>query len=158
METVTRQQNYLFSLNMSLGAIILVLLLSAMSIVIFLSSTLKNHLEKVKRNLGNFLAFGTTGQQITGIYLAVVVRILVASILPALLLAWISGELFDHYLLQRLLTLDEGREYFSLFNPWLASFILMVFASALLKTMISVALLVRQTPGDLIYERAGTGH
>ena len=153
METVTQRQNYLFSLNVSLGAIILVLILAVLSIVIFISNTLKNHLDRVKRNLGNFLAFGTSGNKITGIYVAVVMEILLVSASIALVLSYISGELFERCLLKSMLILETGQDFFSLFNIWLALFIIMVFAVAMLKTLVTVALLVRKSPGDLIYER-----
>jgi hypothetical protein len=153
METLKQRQNYLFSLNVSLGAIILVLVLSVLTIVIFISNTLKNHLDRVKRNLGNFLAFGTSGNKIVGIYISVVLEILLASSSIAIVLAWFSGELFDRYLLKHLLILEGNQDYFSLFNAWLVLFLIIVFSVAMLKTIITVRLLVRQSPGDLIYER-----
>ncbi len=153
METVTQRQNYLFSLNISLGAIILVLILAVLSIVIFISNTLKNHLDRVKRNLGNFLAFGTSGHKIIGIYIIVVMKILWVSMTIALILAYFSGELFDRYLLKNMLILEGDQDFFSLFNIWLVLFIIVVIAVAVLKTLVTVTLLVRQSPGDLIYER-----
>ena len=153
METVTQRQNYLFSLNISLGAIILVLILAVFSIVIFISNTLKNHLDRVKRNLGNFLAFGTNGNKIIGIYIIVVLKILLVSSIISLILAYFSGELFDRYLLKNILILEGNQDFFSLFNIWLVLFMIVVFTVAVLKTLITVMLLVRQSPGDLIYER-----
>ena len=153
METVTQRQNYLYSLNISLGAIILVLTLAVLSISIFLSNILKNHLDRVKRNLGNFMAFGTGELKITGIYMLVVMKILSVSTILALLLAYVSGELFDRYLLKHILVLETDQDFFSLFNPWLVLFLLVVYAVAMTKTFITVMLLVRKSPGDLIYER-----
>ena len=153
METVIQRQNYLYSLNISLGAIILVMTLALLSIVIFITDVLKNHLDRVKRNLGNFLAFGTSMRKITWIYIYVVMKILLVSIAIALLLAYLSGELFEKYLLKRILILDGDQDFFSLFNFRLPVFILVVLFVAVLKTLVTVMLLVRRSPGDLIYER-----
>ncbi|MEI6684167.1 MAG: hypothetical protein WCO44_16175 [Bacteroidota bacterium] len=128
-------------------------MLAIFSIVIFLSNTLKNHLDRVKRNLGNFMAFGTTGMNISIIYILVVIRILMVSTVIALFLAYLSGEISDRYLLRHILILDRGLGYFSLFNSWLMLFIILVYSVAVLKTVTSVIRLVRKPPGDLIYER-----
>ena len=153
METVAQRQNYLFSLNTSLGAIILVITLAVLAIVIFISNTLRNHLERVKRNLGNYLAFGASGNQIAGIYMLVVLKILCVSTATALFLANITGELFDRYLLKSILALAGDQDFFSLFNMWLVLFIMIVFIVAVVKTLITVLILVRKSPGDLIHER-----
>jgi len=153
METLTQRQNYLFSLNMSLGVIILVLILSALAIVLFLSDTLKNHLDRIRRNLGNFLAFGTSPGRIITIYIRVVAELLLVSTVIAFVMAWATGELFDRHLLRQVLILEGDQDYFSLFNTWMALFVPGIFVVAVTKATITVSLLVRQPPGDLIYER-----
>jgi hypothetical protein len=153
LETVKQRQNFLFSLNSSLGAIILVIVISAISILIYLSSSLKNHLDKVKRNLGNFLAFGANRFTIIEIYTYVVMKILIISLLIAFLFSFCIGEFFEHIILQKVLILDEHQQFFSLINNWLIIYVISIIIVALSKTIISVWFLVRITPGDLIYER-----
>ena len=153
METVYQRQNFLFSLNVSFAAIFMILGLAGFAVVIFLSNTLKSHLDRIKRNLGNFLAFGGFGRQIIGIYLFVVMIILLISLIFSLILAGITGELLDTYFIKKVLILEENQSFFSLFNPYMAGFIVIVILVALSKTYYNVWLLVRQSPGDLIYER-----
>ncbi len=153
METVEQRQNYLFSLNVSLGAILLVLIISGFSILIFLSNSLKHHLDRVRRNLGNFLAFGVDRNIIIKIYTYVILKILLISISVAFILSYCIGELFEKFILKRLLILKTDQDFFSLMNSWLVVFILAIIIVAVLKTFVTVWILVRKTPGDLIYER-----
>jgi len=153
METVEQRQTFLFSLNISLGAILLVLFISGFSILLFLSNSLKHHLDIVSRNLGNFLAFGVERRIIIEIYCAVILKILVISMAAAFLVAYLVGELFEKYILQRVLILKSDQEFFSLINSWLVIFIVAVILISVGKTGLTVSNLVRKTPGDLIYER-----
>ena len=153
METVYQRQNFLFSLNVSLAAIFVILFLSGVAVMIFLSNTLKNHLDRIKRNLGNFLAFGGYGSQIIGIYLVVVFGIMVISLAISLGAAGIAGILLDTYVIRKVLILEENQSFFSLDNPWMRIFVLIMLIVALSKTFYNVWRLVRQTPGNLIYER-----
>ncbi len=153
METVEQRQNFLFSLNISLGAILLVLVISGLSILIFLSNSLKNHLDRVKRNLGNFLAFGANRNIIIEIYTYVVLKILLISITIAFILSYAAGELFEIFILKKLLILKTDQDFFSLVNIWLVAFILVIIMAAVGKTLVTVWILVRKSPGDLIYER-----
>ncbi len=153
METVYQRQNFLFSLNVSFAAIFLILGLSGFAVVIFLSNTLKNHLDRIKRNLGNFMAFGGFGRQIIGIYIFVVMKILFISLLISLSLAGITGVMLDTFFIKKVLILEENQSFFSLINPYMAGFIVIVILVALSKTYYNVWLLVRQSPGNLLHER-----
>ena len=153
METVEQRQNFLFSLNISLGAILLVLIISGFSILIFLSNSLKHHLDREKRNLGNFLAFGANRYIIIEIYTYVILKILLISIVIAFVISYCTGELFEKFILKRVLILKTDQDFFSLFNLWLVAFILAIITVALCKTCVTVWILVRKSPGDLIYER-----
>ncbi|MCX6303723.1 MAG: hypothetical protein NT040_02030 [Bacteroidetes bacterium] len=153
LETVEQRENFLFSLNMSFGAIILVLMIAGLSVLIFLSNSLRNHLDKVKRNLGNFMAFGANRNIIIGIYTIVVLKILLISMIIASALAWITGEWFGKYILKRVLILGEGQDFFSLFNLWFLIFSVAIIVAAVCKTLVTVRMLVFKSPGDLIYER-----
>lgn len=157
METVAQRQNFLFSLNISYGAIMLVLIISGFSIMIFLSNSLRNHLDKEKRNLGNFLAFGANRYVIIEIYSCVVIEILLISTAVALGFAFTIGELLDKYWLKKMLILEGSQDLFSLLNFWIVIYTLAIFIVAITKTFVTVWLLVRKSPGDLVYEREKRG-
>jgi len=155
MEVRTERQNYLFAGNMALGAIIMVLLLSVLSVTIYISGTIRNHLERIKKNLGNFLAFGVRNRILIRLYILVAFRILITAMIPAFILSMVSGELFEKFVLGRILVLDKGQDYFSLINVWFVAFIFLILVIAVLRTYFSVINILKHTPGDLVYERDG---
>lgn len=155
MEVLTQRENYVFTGNIALGAIIMVLLLSIISVTIFIASAIRNHLERIKKNLGNFLAFGVKNELLVKLYIFVALRILLTAMLPAFVLAFVIGELFERTVLVRLLILDPSENYFSLVNLWFMGFILLIIFIAIYRTYISVSYILKHTPGDLVYERDG---
>ncbi|MFZ4546112.1 MAG: hypothetical protein ACOYN4_01685 [Bacteroidales bacterium] len=155
MEVLTERENYLFAGNMALGAIIMVLLLSIVSVTIYISSSIRNHLERIKKNLGNFLAFGVKNSILISLYIIVAFRILLTAMIPAFLLSLVSGELFEEFFLGKILVLEKGQDYFSLTNIWFVAFILLILLIAVLRTYFSVRYILKHTPGDLVYERDG---
>ena len=155
MEVLTQRENYVFAGNMALGAILMVLLLSVVTVTIYISSSIRNHLERVKKNLGNFLAFGVKNNILIWLYILVAFRILITAMMPAFLLALVSGELFEKYGLPKLLVLDKEQNYFSLTNIWFVCFIFGILLIAVFRTYISIKYILKHTPGDLVYERDG---
>ncbi len=155
MEVLTQRENYVFTGNIALGAIIMVLLLSTISVTIFISSTIRNHLERIKKNLGNFLAFGVKNELLVRLYIIVALRILLTALIPAFFLALVLGELFENTVLINLLILDPSENYFSLLNMWFLAFILLIVMIAIYRTYVSVSYILKHTPGDLVYERDG---
>ncbi|MCX6304028.1 MAG: hypothetical protein NT040_03580 [Bacteroidetes bacterium] len=153
LEVLSDRENYLYTGNIAFGSIILLMALSVITLSIYISGIIRNHLLKIKKNLGNFLAFGIKNSTLIRLYIQVVVKILVTAIIPAFLLALICGELFEKFLLGKLLVLDNGQDYFSLLNSWFAFFLVLILFVALLRTFISVKKILKHTPGDLVYDR-----
>jgi hypothetical protein len=127
--------------------------ISIISVSIYISGTLRNHLLRVRKNLGNFLAFGVKNNTLISLYILVTVRILVSALVPALIIAYGCGKLFEKYLLGKLLVIDSDQDYFSLFNSWIAVFVALIMFVAVFRTFISVKKILANTPGDLVYER-----
>jgi len=153
METLVQRENYLFAGNVAMGSIILVLLLSIFSITIYIADTFKNHLNKVKKNLGNFLALGASNNDLIRLYLQVALKILLYGITISFVLANITGEAFEKYFLRKILVLQEGRDYFLLINSWSLLFMIVIVLMTLGGTFFTVKNILKSTPGDLIYER-----
>ena len=153
METMTQRENYLFAGNIAFGAIIMVLILSVVSVAIFITSTIKNHLEKVKKNLGNFLAFGMPNKNLVIIYTRVALRILISALIPAFLLAWLTGEATERHILHKFFVLEAGQNYFSILNIWYLMFLSVIILIVISRTLWSVVKILGNTPGDLVYER-----
>ena len=153
LEVLSDRENFLYTGNLALGSIILLMFLSITSVSIYLSGVIRNHLLKIKKSLGNFLAFGVKNTTLTWLYIRVTLKILATALFPALALAWACGELFEKYLLGKFLVMNPRQDYFSLTNSWFAIFLLLILCVAVLRTFISVTKILKHTPGDLIYER-----
>jgi hypothetical protein len=153
LEDLADRENYLYTGNIAVGSIILLMLLSLAAVSMYLSGIIRNHLLKIRKNLGNFMAFGVQNKTLIRLYILVMLRILATATLPACLLSYACGELFEHYLLGKLMVRDPARDYFSLGNTWFGLFLVLIFFVAVLRTFISVRQLLTQTPGDLVYER-----
>jgi len=126
-----------------------------LSVTIYISGTIRNHLERIKKNLGNFLAFGVKNDTLIRLYIVVALRILITAMAPAFILSMICGEFFEKYILDGVLILEQGQNYFSLFNIWFLYFVLIILLIAVSRTLFSVRNILKHTPGDLVYERDG---
>ena len=118
-------------------------------ILIFIVNMLQSYFQKVKRNLGTFKAFGISSSELTRVYVLIMLGITLAAIVIALLV-----EQLLQWMLPMLGMLKDGEfNLLSLWqgNTWLAIGIIIV------ATVITVTLVMRnllkQTPGDLIYDR-----
>jgi hypothetical protein len=153
LEVLYDKENYLYTGNIALGSVMLLMLLSVLSVSIYISGVIRNHLTRIKKNLGNFLAFGVENSTLILIYIQVTSIILICAVVPAFILALACGELFETFLLGKLLILDTEQDYFSLFNSWFALFLLLIIIVTILRTFFSVYTILKHTPGDLVYER-----
>jgi len=153
LEVLSQRENFLFTGNLALGSIILLMTLAIISVSIYISGIIRNHLLRIRKNLGNFLAFGVKNTTLIWLYIRVTIGILVLALVPAFILAFACGEFFEKFLLGMLLVLDPEQDYFSLFNSWSAVFILIILLVAVARTFISVKKILRHSPGDLVYER-----
>jgi hypothetical protein len=153
LEVLAERENYLFTGNIALGAIILLMTLSILSVSIYISGIIRNHLLKIRKNLGNFLAFGVRNTTLMWLYIRVTIKILATALFPAYILAFACGELFEKYLLGKLLVIDSEQDYFSLSNSWFAIFLVLILIVAIIRTYVSVKKILRHSPGDLVYER-----
>jgi hypothetical protein len=126
---------------------------SVLAMSAYLSAVIRNHLLRIRKNLGNFLAFGVKNSTLTGLYISVSMMILVAAMIPALMLALATGTLFEKHILGRLIMVDPAQDYFTLMNSWLLMFVGGLFIVAIIRTFFSVRRILKCTPGDLIYER-----
>ncbi len=153
MEVLTARENYLYTGNVAMGVITLLMLLSIFSVSIYISGVIRKHLLTIKKNLGTFLAFGVNSSALTWLYTGVTLKIFVMALFPAFLVADVCGELFEKHLLGKFLALDPAQNYFSLTNSWVAILLFIILSVALFRTFISVRKILKHTPGDLIYER-----
>ena len=110
---------------------------------------LQSYFQKVKRNLGTFKAFGISSSELTSVYVWIILAIIVTAIILALTITWIA-----QYGLHILGIMKDGTfDYLSLkgTNTFLAIAIIIVATLVTVKLVMNQ--LMKQTPGDLIYDR-----
>ncbi len=154
MAQIESRENYNFVSRLT-GIISFVLIaFSILSVLLFVGHLLKKHLESIKRNLGTFKAFGLSNDLMIKIYVRIVLSILGISALISLgasaLFGYLGGMRFilfvfgSHY--------EPGR-YFSLKSHYLIIAVLMLAVFSLIVLYFITSRILKQTPGDLIYER-----
>ncbi len=125
------------------------IIFSITSIIIFIVNMLQSYFQKVRRNLGTFKAFGISTRELTGVYVAIIICIILLALLIALSITWVTELLLPLFGL----TMEGDFGWLVLWN----SKTLWAVAIILIATVVSVLFVMRhqlrQTPGDLIYDR-----
>ncbi len=123
---------------------IMLILFSIISIIIFLYNTLKNHLQKIKMNLGTLKAFGLKDKVVISIYSKIINQYFLKSSFYAFLIS-LGYLLINKYLL--------NKNHFDLFNVQiiLAWILILIFINIISNKLLKETLL--KSPGDLIYNR-----
>ncbi|MEP7321559.1 MAG: hypothetical protein ABI761_06555 [Saprospiraceae bacterium] len=145
MRQAEDKENFALVSRLTSSILIVLLLFSALSIILFLSNLLKNHLNKVQQNLGTFKAFGLSTRFLTGTYSKIVFGMLSISIFVSLSVA----VLLD--LIEQRVMRDQSS--FQIFSPWLVLAIVAILASSLIIVMRNATHILKNSPGDLIYNR-----
>lgn len=125
------------------------LLFSIMSIVIFIVNMMQSYFQKVRKNLGTFKAFGISTRELTKSYIAIIVAIVISALAIALAL---TGAV--ELLLRVLGIMKDGTySWLLLLNTNTLLAIIVILLSTVASVLIVMRRLLRQTPGDLIYDR-----
>ncbi|MGK0365710.1 MAG: hypothetical protein ACI85O_002778 [Saprospiraceae bacterium] len=144
MAQIESKENFSLVSGLTSFISVILFLFGTASIVFFVDSLLKTHLQKVKTNLGTFKAFGLDNKLLVNTYLKIIITFLGAATLIAFGLAILvaGGE--------ELLT-EESR--FNLLNPWVLFAIVLLFVISYFKSRNTIGRILKNTPGDLIYNR-----
>ncbi|MGI9161092.1 MAG: ABC transporter permease, partial [Saprospiraceae bacterium] len=146
MDQVEAKENFSIVSNLTYFISLGLFFFSIISIVLFVNSKLKSHLEDNKANLGTFKAFGLRNFLLVKIYISVIASFLIIAFfiasIPALFFYFIN-----QYGKFSIITLLDYR----IFAAFIFLFLICLFISA--RTII---IILRDSPGDLIYGRQGT--
>jgi ABC-type antimicrobial peptide transport system permease subunit len=128
---------------------------SIVCIALFVRNLIAGHLEKIRKNIGTFKAFGLSNRKLLWVYSSIMLGFVVGASLAGFLFAWILGQMgLVRFLLSLLqVNLEKGHAYFNLFTS--ASLVAFLMASGFtyLFTYLGLRQFLKNTPGDLIYER-----
>lgn len=118
-------------------------------IILFIVNLLQSYFQKVKRNLGTFKAFGISNGELILVYVLIMMTIIVAAIFLSLFASWFVQGFMWLLGLEK----DGGFGYLDLWSgKTIASIFIIVLASAY-TVYVVMRNLLKDTPGDLIYDR-----
>jgi len=126
-----------------------IIVFAIVCIVLFIVNLLQSYFQKVKRNLGTFKAFGVSNRRLISVYVLIVGAIVLSSVLIALLISFFAQEflILIHFLK------DGTYSYLSLWSVKTMVSILIIIVASVSTVFVVMRRLLRQTPGDLIYDR-----
>jgi len=144
MDQVEQKENFALVSKLT-GFISLILFgFSILSIIFYVNSLLRTHLEKIKMNLGTLKAFGLNNSFLVSSYLKIILTFIGISIVIAFIICaiWdlIEARLFSN-------------SYFDIFNFKILLAIIIIVLTALLTSQRTISKTLLKTPGDLIYNR-----
>ena len=122
---------------------------SIVCIIMFIVNMLQSYFQKVKRNLGTFKAFGIGSLELINVYVLIMLVIILAAIIMSLAFTWLLQGV-----LPLLGLLKDGEfNYLSLWNLKTVCSIIIVIVATIVTVFVVMNRLLKQTPGDLIYDR-----
>jgi ABC-type lipoprotein export system ATPase subunit len=149
---VREKKNFMFLSQVLKILAFLLVVISTLGISIFSSNLLKMHLEKVKMNIGTFLAFGLSSLRLRLIYLQIVASFLLTSALFGFSIAWLVGLGCDKILVS-LFVREPDVSFFQLLTPVSLILLSFIFLLSTLSGWFTINKILQKTPGDLIYNR-----
>lgn len=152
---VEAKENYDFISKLTIIISFVLIIFSIYAVSAFLKSVLSMHLEKIKMNLGTFLAFGIEPKVLKNIYLFLMLRFIVISLTISLALAWITGLIGGMRLIFIILRLsvEAGENYFRLWSLLTLISITLIASVSFYSLNVLLNKLLSKTPGSLIYNR-----
>ena len=122
---------------------------SIVCIIMFIINMLQSYFQKVKRNMGTFKAFGINSSELTSIYVVMLLFTILVAIVVSLCATW-----FAELLLPLIGVLKDGKyNYLELWSTKTVIAIFIVIVATMITVRIVMGNLLKQTPGDLIYDR-----
>ena len=125
------------------------IIFSIICIVMFIVNMLQSYFQKVKRNMGTFKAFGINSAELIRVYVFIMLVIVVTAVLIALAVSWMTELTMPLLGFAR----DGGFNYLSLWNEKTMWSIIIILSSTVVTVCLVMNKLLKQTPGDLIYDR-----
>lgn len=153
LDRVESKKNYATVAGLSYFLLASLVMFSILSIILYLHNLLRGHLERMKMNLGTFMAFGFSPELIKAGYLRIILMLLLRVLAVAMVILlvfqlslWAMARcgvamppILDHVTV--------------LWNPWLYACMGAIVASSLLICRWQLARFLSTSPGDLIYDR-----
>jgi len=144
MNQVEAKENFAVVSRLTFIISIILFIFGTTSIILFVHNVLRNHLEKVKSNLGTFKAFGLKNELLLKNYRNIILTFLTIAITCAYIVT---------ALLVGIEEILNPNSVLSLWNLWILAAILVLFSISYLICGRTIKKILLHTPGDLIYDR-----
>ena len=155
MAQVVAKENYNFVTKLTRIISLILIGFSILSICLFLANLLRNHLEKIRMNIGTFKAFGLPIKVLQKIYIQAIFTVIILAMFFSLFIGWlfgVSGGMRGILFLFKA-PLENGEHYFQLLHFWTLLCVILILGVSLLVLYWTAQKIFRKTPGDLIYGR-----
>jgi hypothetical protein len=155
MAQVAAKENYNFVTKLTRIISLILIGFSILSICLFLANLLRNHLEKIRMNIGTFKAFGLPIHVLQKIYIQAIFTVILVAMFFSLLVGWLFGVTggMRGILFLFKAPLESGQHYFQLLHFWTLLCVVLILGVSLLVLYLTALRIFRKTPGDLIYGR-----
>ena len=126
-----------------------IIIFAIVCIILFIVNLLQSYFQKVRRNLGTFKAFGISSAKLISVYLLIMAAIVICALLMSLSFTWMLQVLMHICGILK----DGVYDYLSLWSLKTAIAIIIIISSALFTVYTVMTGLLKDTPGNLIYDR-----
>ena len=99
--------------------------------------------------MGTFKAFGIGSSELINVYVLILLAIVVAAVIISLSVTWLIQLLLPVFGMLK----DGQFNYLSLWNMKTVWSVIIVIVATVVTVRVVMSRLLRQTPGDLIYDR-----
>ena len=148
MTLIDAKNNFNIISRLGLSLSLVIVIISIAFIIIFLINLFRGHFEKVKKNIGTFKAFGMSNESLIIVYMAVLSTMIFAALITAFL-----SSFFLEYVTAYFGLLNAEEPILNVLSDITLYSLLATIIIALIAIYITVNILLKSTPGDLIYER-----
>ena len=153
LDRVESKKNFNTVAGLSYFLLASLVLFSILSIILYLYNLLRGHLERMKMNLGTFMAFGFSPELIKAGYLRIILMLLLRVLAVAMVIL-LAIQLILWALASFGAPVPAIMDHVSvLLNPWLYACMMAIVAASMLICRWQLARFLSASPGDLIYDR-----
>ena len=126
-----------------------IIVFAIICIILFIVDLLKSYFQKVKRNIGTFKAFGVSNDRLTSIYVLIIGATIILAIIISLCLVLVLQE---SLIIANVLK-EDNYSYLSLLNANTLITVFIISTVSIVTIRRVIHNMLKQTPGDLIYDR-----
>jgi len=155
LSQIKAKENFNFVSKLTLIISLILIIFSILSISMFVSHIFKEHLDKIRSNLGTFKAFGLNDITLKKIYLQIIYIFITRAMLLSLFLSWIVGKINGIRILISFfgLKIEDKETYFQLFDLTTGIAVFLIISTSFTVLYSKATHLLSESPGDLIYGR-----